>query len=240
MEMKLDILAFGAHPDDVEISAGGTIAKHVAEGKTVGLVDLTRGEMGTRGTTLDRLNEGGQAAMVLGAKIRENLEMPDGGIFNNETNRLKVAHIIRKYRPEIVLANAPYDRHPDHGQGGQLVKEATFLAGLAKVQTYENGDLQDPWRPKFFYQYIQYQFIKPDFVVDITGYMDKKMEALKAHKSQFFDPNSKEPQTVISGEGFLDSIKARDKEFGRQIFTDYAEGFIAERFVGVKNLFDLV
>lgn len=238
--MKVDILAFGAHPDDIEISCAGTLCKAVAEGKKVVLIDLTRGENGTRGTIFDRSNEAINAAKIIGAEIRENLEMPDGGIFNNEMNRLKVMHAIRKYQPEIVIGNAPYDRHPDHGQGGQLVKEACFLAGLKKVKTYENGDEQEPWRPKAFYQYIQYQHIQPDFVVDITGYMDQKIDSLKAHKSQFFDPDSTEPRTVISDEGFFDAIKSRDREFGRQIFSTYAEGFIAERFIGVNSLFDLI
>lgn len=238
--MKVDLLAFGAHPDDIEISAGGTIAKLISEGKKVAVIDLTRGELGTRGTSLDRLNESGNAARILGVSIRENLDIPDGNIFNTEQNRLKIIHSIRKYQPKIILANAPHDRHPDHGKAGELVREASFLAGLKKIQTYEEGDLQDKWRADVLYQYIQYQFIEPHFITDISGFENQKMEAIRAYKSQFFNLDSSEPETVLSNQDFLKGITARDREFGKQIFTSSGEGFLTERLIGVNSLFDII
>lgn len=237
--IKLDILAFGAHPDDIELGCGGTLISHVKQGKKIGLVDLTLGELGTRGTPEIRLNEAAEAAKIIGAEIRENLRMPDGFFMNDEENRKKIIQIIRKYKPEIVLCNAPTDRHPDHGMGGKLVKEAAFLAGLRRIETKDDGMLQEAWRPKAVYHYIQYYDLKPTFLVDISGVMDEKIASYKAHKSQFFDPNSTEPATLISAPEFLENIKGRARYFGQYIHAEYAEGFILDNYLGVDNLFDL-
>ncbi len=232
---KLDILVFAAHPDDVELACSGTVLKHISLGYNVGIVDLTRGELGTRGSAEIRDAESKIASEILGIHARENLGLRDGFFEIDETSLLKVVSAIRKYQPDIILANAVSDRHPDHKRGGDLVSRANFLSGLIKIQT-EN---QTPWRAKVVYRYIQDNFIKPDFVVDISGFETKKLEAIKAFKSQFHDPESKEPQTPISKEDFLDFILARAKDFGRAINVSYGEGFNVERYVGVGNLFDL-
>ncbi|NNF02654.1 MAG: bacillithiol biosynthesis deacetylase BshB1 [Bacteroidia bacterium] len=238
--MKLDILAFGAHPDDVEISASGTIAKHVKGGKTAGIVDLTRGELGTRGNADLRLEEAKQSAKILGLAARENLGLADGFFMNDKQSQLALVQVIRKYQPDIVLANAVTDRHPDHGKAAKLVSDACFLSGLIKVETELDGEKQKAWRPSAIYHYIQDRDIKPDFVVDISDYIDFKVNSIKAFKSQFYDPDSKEPETAISSKKFLDSIKERPAELGRSIGVSYAEGFTVERNLGVNDLFDLI
>lgn len=225
--MKVDILAFGSHPDDVELSCGGTILKHVSQGKKVGIIDLTRGELGTRGTPAIRQKEATSAAKILGVSIRENLKMADGFFLNDKKHQLKVIQKIRQYQPDIILANALADRHPDHGRAAQLIAEASFLSGLIKIHTALNGKKQKAWRPKAVYHYIQYRRLKPDFVIDISRFIDKKMESIRAFKSQFFDPKSKEPATLISQPEFLNYILNRETEYGEIINVKYAEGYNA-------------
>lgn len=238
--MKLDILAFGAHPDDVELGCGGTIAKEIALGKTVGIVDLTRGELGTRGSAEIRDQEAADAAKILGVSVRENLNMRDGFFVNDEEHQLAVIRMIRKYQPEIVLCNAIEDRHIDHGKGSKLVSDACFLSGLRKIETEYDGQAQTAWRPKVVYHYIQWKNITPDFVVDITGYNAKRVEAIMAYKSQFYDENSKDPVTPIATKNFLESLDYRAQDLGRLIGTDLGEGFTAERYVAVSSLGDLI
>lgn len=237
--MKLDILAIGVHPDDVELSCSGTILKHIAQGKKVGILDLTIGELGSRGSGELRLIEAKNAAKVLGVEVRENLGLADGFFRNDKESQAEIIKIIRKYKPEIVLANAIKDRHPDHGRAAKLISEACFYSGLVKIETALNGINQDKWRPTAVYHYIQDRFIKPDFVVDVTAFVDKKIEAIQCFKSQFFDPNSNEPKTPISGEEFLDFIKARMMQYGREINVKYAEGFTSEKYIGVEDLLTL-
>lgn len=238
--MKLDILAFAAHPDDVELSASGTLMKHIARGKKVGIVDLTQGELGSRGTIETRYTEANDASRIMGIHYRENLKMRDGFFEMSEENILKIIQQIRKTQPSIVLANAISDRHPDHGRASKLVSEACFYAGLVKIETELDGVMQVPHRPKVVYHYIQDRYLKPDFVVDVSEFVDAKIEAIKAFKTQFYDPESNEPNTPISGKDFLDFIKSRMRELGRPISSDYAEGFKVERFLGVNDLFDLI
>ncbi len=240
--MKLDILAFGAHPDDVELGAGGTIAKEVTRGKKIGIVDLTRGELGTRGTAELRDEEAKKAATILKVSVRENLGFADGFFVNDKKHQLEIIKRIRKYRPEIVLCNAVDDRHIDHGKGAQLVSDACFLSGLVKIPTFEGGtDVpQAPWRPKVVYHYIQWKSLEPDFVVDVSGFIEKKTEAILAYSSQFFDPSSKEPETPISSKNFIDSVNYRARDLGRLIGKEYAEGFTVERLVAVDSLEDLI
>jgi bacillithiol biosynthesis deacetylase BshB1 len=238
--MKLDILAIGVHPDDVELSCAGTILKHIELGKTVGILDLTLGELGTRGNATLRTQEAMRAASILGVSVREQLNMADGFFENNEANQRLIIEVIRKYQPELILCNAISDRHPDHGRAAKLTADACFYSGLLKVETKENNTIQKPWRPKAVYHYIQDNFIEPDFVIDVTAYNDKKMESIMAYSSQFFDPNSKEPQTPISSKNFIDYINAKARLFGRSINVDFAEGFTVNRYMGVNNLFDLV
>ncbi|HBD25341.1 bacillithiol biosynthesis deacetylase BshB1 [Flavobacterium sp.] len=237
--MKLDILAFGAHPDDVELGCSGTIAKEVSLGKKVGIIDLTRGELGTRGSVEIRNSESAKASEILGVSVRENLDMRDGFFVNDETHQLKIIQMIRKYQPEIVLCNAITDRHIDHGKGSKLVSDACFLSGLVKIETELNGEKQQAWRPKIVYHYIQWQNIEPDFVVDISEFIDKKMESVLAYGSQFYDPNSKEPVTPITSKTFLDSVKYRAEDLGRLVGVAYAEGFTTERYLAVNSLGDL-
>ena len=238
--MKLDILAIGSHPDDVELSCSGTIAKEVDRGKKVGILDLTRGELGTRGTAETRDKEAKNAAEILGVSVRENLEFSDAFFINNTAHQLEIIKILRKYRPEIVLCNAVDDRHIDHGKGSKLTSDACFLSGLRKIETIYDGESQQAWRPKHVYHYIQWKNLSPDVVVDISGYIDKKMEAVKAYKSQFFDENSKEPQTPISSSNFLESITYRARDLGRLINTEHAEGYTVERYPAVDSIFDLI
>ncbi|MBL4604658.1 MAG: bacillithiol biosynthesis deacetylase BshB1 [Flavobacteriaceae bacterium] len=238
--MKLDILAFGAHPDDVELGAAGTIAKEISLGKKVGVVDLTRGELGTRGSAELRKIEASNAADILGVSVRENLGFADGFFTNDREHQLEVIRMIRKYQPEIVLCNAVDDRHIDHGKGSKLVSDACFLSGLQKVETELEGVQQEKWRPKLVYHYIQWKNIEPDFVVDVTGFMDQKIDSVMAYSSQFFDPKSAEPQTPITSKNFTDSIEYRARDLGRLIGVDHAEGFTAERFVAVDSLDKLI
>ncbi len=237
--MKLDILAIGVHPDDVELSASGTILKHIALGKKVGILDLTRGELGTRGNAELRTKEAMAAAQILGISVREQLQMADGFFENNETHLKQIIHIIRKYQPDIVLCNAINDRHPDHGRAAKLSADACFYSGLIKIETHDNGLMQQAWRPKAVYHYIQDYYIEPDFVVDISAHINKKLESIMAYSSQFYNPNSTEPETPISGKHFIENVKAKATILGRIIGTDYAEGFTTTRYMGVENLFDL-
>ena len=238
--MKLDILAFGAHPDDVELSCGATIAKEISLGKKVGIVDLTRGELGTRGTAETRDKESADAANILGVSVRENLRFRDGFFINDEQHQLEVIKMIRKYQPDIVLCNAIDDRHIDHGKGSKLVSHACFLSGLRKIQTTIEGQKQQEWRPKHVYHYIQWKNLTPDFVVDVTGFIDLKVASLMAYKTQFYDPSSNEPVTPIATKNFKDSIIYRAQDLGRLINTEYGEGFIAERYVAVNSLDNLI
>lgn len=239
--MKLDILAIGAHPDDVELGCGATLAKEVSRGKKVGIIDLTRGELGTRGTAETRDEEAFNAAKILGVQTRTNMQFADGFFINDKKHQIEIIKMIRYYRPEIVICNAIEDRHIDHAKGSQLVSDACFLSGLLKIDTkHENEDnWQEPWRPKTIYHYIQWKDLKPDLAVDVTGFMDKKMEAVLAYKTQFFDPNNNEPETPISSKNFTDSIEYRARNLGRLIGTDYAEGYTVERCAAVESLFDL-
>lgn len=237
---KLDILAFGAHPDDVELGCAATIAKEISLGKKVGIIDLTQGELGTRGTPKIRQHEANNAAQILGVSVRENLGLADGFFINNQENQLKIIEIIRKYSPKIVLCNAIEDRHIDHAKGSNLVSNACFLSGLRKIETFYKGKQQEAWRPNAVYHYIQWFNLKPDFVVDVTGFMDIKKRAVMAYESQFFNPNSTEPISPIATENFLNSITYRAQDLGRLIGTDYAEGFTAERFVAVNSLDNLI
>jgi len=240
--MKLDILVFGAHPDDAELGAGGTIAKEVSRGKKVGIVDLTRGELGTRGSAELRDKEATKAAKILGISVRENLEFADGFFVNDREHQLEVIKMIRKYRPEIVLCNAVDDRHIDHPKGSKLVSDACFLSGLVKIDTQMDGDgeWQEPWRPKLVYHFIQWKNLEPDFVVDVSGFIEKKTEAIMAYSSQFYDPKSKEPETPISSKNFTDSVNYRARDLGRLVGVEHAEGFTVERFVAVDSLDALI
>lgn len=237
--MKLDILAFAAHPDDVELAASGTVLKHISMGYSVGIVDMTQGELGSRGTKETRCVEAKSAAEIMGISERHNLKMADGFFENSEENKRLVIEQIRRYQPKIVLANAISDRHPDHGRASKLVSEACFLAGLQKVETKWEGAEQKAYRPKAVYHYIQDFYHKPDFVVDVSEFKDKKMEAILAFKTQFFNPDSEEPKTPISGQDFLESVVARMREMGRPAGYEFAEGFTVERFVGVPDLLKL-
>lgn len=238
--MKLDIVAFGAHPDDVELGCGGTIAKEISLGKKVGVVDLTHGELGTRGSAEIRDMEAKASAKILGLEARENLGFRDGFFVNDEKHQLEVIKMIRKYRPEIVLCNAIDDRHIDHGKGSKLVSDACFLSGLRRIETTLDGENQEPWRPKLVYHYIQWKNIEPDFVVDVTGFIDVKMKAVMAYSSQFYDPKSNEPITPITSKNFLDSIMYRSQDLGRLINVENAEGFTVERCLAVNSLGDLI
>lgn len=237
--MKLDILAFGAHPDDVEIGCGGTIAKEVHLGKKVGIIDLTQGELGTRGSIETRYKEAKKGAEILGVQVRENLKFADGFFTNDKEHQLEIVKIIRKYRPEIVLCNAIDDRHIDHGKGSKLVSDACFLSGLQKIQTQINDENQPSWRPKVVYHYIQWKHIEPDFVVDISDFIQTKINSVLAYESQVFNPNSKEPQTPITSQNFLESISYRARDLGRLIGSEYAEGFTTERYIAVDSLSDI-
>ena len=238
--MKLDILAFGAHPDDVELGAGGTIAKEVSLGKKVGIVDLTRGELGTRGSADLRDIEAENAAKILGVAVRENVRFADGFFTNDKKHQLEIIKMIRKYQPDIVLCNAIDDRHIDHPKGSKLVSDACFLSGLLKIETELEGESQQKWRPKQVFHYIQWKNIKPDFVVDVTGFINVKEKAVLAYSSQLYDPNSNELETPITSKNFIESIKYRAQDLGRLIGVDYAEGFNTERYVAVENLSKLI
>jgi len=239
--MKLDLLAISAHPDDVELGCAGTILASIAKGKKVGIVDLTRGELGTRGTPEIRVQEATEAAKVLGASVRDNVGIPDGFFQNDPDHQLALIPYIRKYQPDIVLANAIDDRHPDHGKGARLIYDTCFLSGLRRIETTDDkGNAQEPWRPKFIYHFIQDRYIKPDFIVDITPYWAKKEEAIRAFRSQFYDPNSEEPNSYISSPEFLAFLEARAKEYGHSIGVKYGEGFTAQRIIGIDDLWALI
>lgn len=238
--MKLDILVFGAHPDDAELGAGATIAKEVANGKKVGVVDLTRGELGSRGTAEIREKEAMASAEILGLAVRENLGFADAFFENNKEHQLEIIKMIRKYRPEIVLCNAIDDRHIDHGKGSKLVSDSCFLSGLLKIETEINGKKQEKWRPKNVYHYIQWKNIEPDFVVDVTGFIDIKVKSVLAYGTQFFDKKSDAPKTPISSKNFLDSVTYRARDLGRLIGVEHAEGFTVERYAAVNSISDLI
>lgn len=238
--MKIDILAIGAHPDDVELGCGATLAKEINNGKKVGLLDLTRGELGTRGTPEIREKEANNAANILGAEFRHNLEFSDGFVINNAASQLEIIKIIRKYQPDIVICNAIDDRHIDHGRASKLASDACFLSGLEKIETIMDGNHQKAWRPKHVYHYIQWKNIEPDFVVDVTDFLEKKLEVVFAFKSQFHSKDANEPETPITSTNFRDSITYRAQDLGRLIGVEYAEGFTVERFVAVKSLYDLI
>ena len=233
--MKVDILAIGAHPDDVELGCGGTLAKLISEGKKVAIVDLTQGELGTRGTNVTRAQEAASASEILGISARENLKMKDGFILNSEEYQMQIVKMIRKYQPEIVLANAVDDRHPDHAKAAKLVSDACFLSGLVKIETELDGENQKQWRPKQVFHYIQWKHITPDFVIDISDFMEKKIEACLAYKTQFYDPDSKEPMTPIATKDFLESLTYRAQDLGRLSGVEFAEGFTTEKLLAFKN-----
>lgn len=233
--MKLDILVFGVHPDDVELSCGGILLNEKLNGKKTGVIDLTQGELGTRGTIETRKQEAAAAAEIMQLDIRENLEMADGFFTNNEAHQRKIIAAIRKYQPEIIFCNAPEDRHPDHGRSANLVEDAAFLSGLRKIETNTGGSSQAPWRPKYVFNYIQDKYLHPNFVMDISDVMDQKLEAIKAYTTQFNSPDTKEPQTYISSPDFLDSIIYRAKMYGKMIGVKYAEGFISKKMIGFNN-----
>ncbi len=238
--MKLDILAIGVHPDDVELCCSGTLLRHISHGQKAGILHLTEGELGTRGTGETRLQEAKAAAEILGVHVFETLDFQDGFFQNDNENRLKLIRFLRKYQPDILLTNALDDRHPDHGRAGWLSEEAAFLSGLAKIETEFEGVQQQAWRPKAVYQYIQFYYHQPDVVVDISPFWEKKIAAVKAYKSQFYNPDSKEPETVISSPEFLEFIKARATEFGLSIGVRYGEGFTARRTIGASSLSGLI
>lgn len=239
--LKLDILVLSVHPDDAELGCAGTILKHIALGKKVGIVDLTRGELGTRGSAEIRAQEAAASAKILGLSARENLSLPDGFFENTKEYQLKVIAAIRKYQPQIIITNAYHDRHPDHGRASDLVETSAFLSGLRKIETSVNGEVQEPWRAGLLLHFIQDEYIKPDILIDVTDYWDKKIESIHAFGSQFFNPNwENEPQTYISSPEFIQVIEARAREFGKVINAKYAEGFTSRKILGVDNLFSLL
>jgi len=240
--MKLDILAIGAHPDDVELGCGATLAKEIANGKKIGILDLTRGELGTRGTAETRDQEAETAAKILGACVRTNMEFADGFIINDKWHQIEIIKMIRLYQPDIVICNAIEDRHIDHAKASKLVSDACFLSGLIKIDTKheDHDDWQNAWRPKAVYHYIQWKDIEPDIVVNVTGFMNIKMKSVLAYSSQFYDPKSDEPETPISSKNFTDSIEYRARNLGRLIGTEHGEGFTVERYPAIESLFDLI
>ncbi len=239
-DIKLHILAIAAHPDDIELSAAGTIINHVRKGQAVGVVDLTEGELGTRGSVAQRYDEAARAAKVMGLAVRENARMADGFFRNDREHQLRLITYIRRFRPEIVIANALEDRHPDHGRGGRLIADACFLAGLAKIETMHNGVAQQAWRPKRIFHMIQDRLLEPSFIVDISASFDQKMEAIKCYGSQFYNPSSAEPATYISSGRFLSELASRDALMGKRIGAQYAEGFICENIPGIADLDALI
>ena len=238
--MKLDILAFGVHPDDIELSCAGTLLTEKLNGKKTGAIDLTQGELGSRGSAEIRKQEAAAAAKILQLDVRENLLMADGFFKNDEAHQRQVITAIRKYQPEIILCNAPEDRHPDHGRSAQLVEDAAFLSGLRKIETFDNGQLQEIWKPKYVFNYIQDRYLNPNFVIDISAVVDKKIEAIKAYGTQFYNPNHDEPQTYISTPDFLDSVIYRSKMMGKMIGVPYAEGFISKKMIGFNSFNALI
>ncbi len=233
--MKLDILAFGVHPDDVELGCSGTLMAALAEGKKVGIVDLTRGELGTRGSAETRAVEAARAAQIMGITVRENLGLADGFFQNNEESQRKVITAIRKHQPDIIIANAIDDRHPDHSRSAKLVSDAAFLAGLRKIETSAAGQQQEIWKPSYVFHYVQDRFIEPSFVVDITAFMERKLEAVLAYSTQFYNPDLDEPQTYISSPQFLETVKARALMLGKRVGVGFAEGYYTKKTVGIKG-----
>jgi len=239
--MKLDVLAIGAHPDDVELGCSGILIKEIKRGKKVGIIDLTQGEMGTRGTIETRCNEASEAAKIIGVHVRENLKLRDGFFLNDETNQFKLIKSIRQYQPEIVIGNVLEDRHPDHGRAGNLIYDACFLSGLSKIETKnDDGSLQEKWRPKYLFHYLQDRFYEPDLIVDITEVWEQRLESIKAYKTQFHNTDSQEPQTYISSPEFLEAIIARARLLGKRIGVQFAEGFISKKNIGIDNLDALI
>ncbi|HEU5053714.1 MAG TPA: bacillithiol biosynthesis deacetylase BshB1 [Hanamia sp.] len=240
--MKIDLLAFGVHPDDIELSCAGTLLVEKKNGKKTGIIDLTRGELGTRGTAQTREEEAANSAKILGVDARENLDMADGFFQNDEENQRKIIRILRKYKPEIVLCNAIDDRHPDHGRAAKLVSDSCFLSGLRKIETIDDGEKQPIWKPKYIFNYIQDQYFSPSFLIDISDVIDKKIEAIKAFKTQFFTgkEDDNEPQTYISTPEFLESIINRSKMFGKMIGVKHAEGFVSKKMIGISTFDALV
>ena len=238
--MKIDILAIGIHPDDVELSCSGTIAKHIALGKKVGILDLTQGELGTRGNAELRTKEANEAAIILGVSFRTQLNLKDCFFENNEENQKKIIEIIRKHQPEIILCNAISDRHPDHGRASKLVSDSSFYSGLIKIETHSDNKIQQAWRPKAVYHYIQDQYIHPDFVIDISDFIDIKHKAIMAYSSQFYNPSSNEPETPISSKYFIETVNSKMSILGRDIGVKFAEGFTVNRYPGINSLFDLL
>ena len=239
--MKLDILAIGVHPDDVELGCSGTLINELKNGKNVGIVDLTQGELGTRGTIDTRYQEAASAAMIMGIHVRENLKMRDGFFENDEVNKIKLITAIRKYQPDIVIGNVLHDRHPDHGRAGKMIADCCFLAGLSKIETKdENGNDQQRWRPAYVLHYIQDWYHEPDLLIDISDVFDQRMKAIEAYSTQFNSSNSDEPQTYISTPDFLESVIARARMFGKRIGVKYAEGFISEKKIGIRTLDALI
>jgi N-acetylglucosamine malate deacetylase 1 len=239
--MKLDVLAIGVHPDDVELGCSGTLINEVKRGKKVGIIDLTEGELGTRGTVENRYQEAADAAKIIGAVARENLQMRDGFFKNDEAHQLQVVQVLRKYQPEIVITNILEDRHPDHGRAGQLVYDSCFLAGLRQVKTKDaDGNEQEKWRPKHLLHYIQDRFCEPDVLVDISEVFEQRMASIKAYTTQFYNPESSEPVTYISNSGFLDAIIGRARLLGKRIGVQFAEGFISKKDIGIASLDALV
>ena len=236
MHVKLDVLAIGVHPDDVELGCSGTLLVALSEGKKVGIVDLTRGELGTRGSAEIRKTEAANAAKVLGVQVRENIGLADGFFLNDEVHQRKVIMIIRKYQPEIILCNAPEDRHPDHGRSSKLVSDASFLSGLRKIETEFDGVNQEAWRPKYVFHYLQDRFLQPHFVVDVSDHMDKKIHSILSYTTQFYNPDLDEPQTYISSPDFMESVKARAMMLGKRIGVKYAEGYVSDKMIGVKSM----
>jgi bacillithiol biosynthesis deacetylase BshB1 len=241
--MKVDLLAIGVHPDDVELSSSGTIINEIRAGKKVAVIDMTQGELGTRGNAETRYQEAAQAAMILGVHARENLKMRDGFFEDDETNRMLLIQAIRKYRPEIILANALEDRHPDHGRAGKLIETSCFLSGLSKIITKDDaGNEQEKWKPSYVLHYIQDTFREPDIIIDITDSFDQRMKAISAYSTQFFTPNDKsgEPQTYISSPEFFESVTARARMIGKRIGVKFAEGFNTEKTIGIRSLDSLI
>ena len=239
--MKLGLLAFGVHPDDVELGCSGTLLTEKNTGKKIGVIDLTRGELGTRGTAETRDEEAANSARILGTDVRENLDMADGFFRNDEENQRKIITVLRKYQPEIILCNAPDDRHPDHGRAARLVTDAAFLSGLRKIETFDGKTIQEAWRPKYVFNYIQDQYFKPSFVIDISDVIEKKLEAIKSFKTQFLaKEDDNEPQTYISTPDFLESVINRSKMFGKMIGVKHAEGFLSKRMIGMHSFDALI
>jgi bacillithiol biosynthesis deacetylase BshB1 len=239
--MKLDVLAIGSHPDDVELGCSGTLITEIRRGKKVGIADLTQGELGTRGTVETRYSESAEAAKIMGISVRHNLKFRDGFFKNDEEHQMKLIGVIRQYRPEIVITNILEDRHPDHGRGGWLTYDCCFFSGLRQIKTFdEKGNQQEHWRPKMLLHYIQDRFYEPDIIIDVSDVWEQRMKAIKAYKTQFHDPSSKEPQTYLSNPEFIDALTARARLLGKRIGVKYAEGFLSKKSIGIRNLDALI